>query len=351
MKNSKKNTSGTKKSSENSLSKRDMGIFIPANSLTSDEAVIVRLLAENNGILSLIEKEFSCHIFSRGDKITIESKNPEIVPKIKSVLQQFADRISVGQNLGIAEVRYALNAIKAGEVPDLKKLYNDVVCVNNRGQGIRPYTEGQSRYIDSIRNNDITFVIGPAGTGKTYLAAAQAVAMLKTHQVSRIILVRPVVEAGERLGYLPGDLNEKISPYLRPLFDSFYELFPNDKFERFFEKGIIELAPLAYMRGRTLNDSFIILDEAQNTTPEQMKMFLTRLGFGSKAVVTGDITQVDLPNQAKSGLKLIDKILTGVPKIAFVYLNEVDIIRHETVARIVKAYEKYEKTNSVYFNN
>ncbi len=347
MRNLKKSSLGLKYNLENSLPKNDTGIIAPANPLTSDEAIIVRLLAENNGILHLIEKDFSCHIFSRGDKITIESKDAETVAKIKSILKQFAERIAAGQNLGSAEVRYALNAVKKGATPDLKKLYNDVVCINNRGQGIRPYTEGQKHYINSIRNNDITFAIGPAGTGKTYLAAAQAVAMLKSHQVSRIILVRPVVEAGERLGYLPGDLNEKISPYLRPLFDSFYELFPNDKFERFFEKGIIELAPLAYMRGRTLNDSFIILDEAQNTTPEQMKMFLTRLGFGSKAVVTGDVTQVDLPNQAKSGLKLIDKILTGVPKIAFVYLNELDIVRHETVARIVKAYEKYEKSNNV----
>ncbi len=347
MKNLKKSSLGLKNNSENSLPKNDTGIIVPANPRTSDEAIIVRLLAENNGIQHLIEKDFSCHIFSRGDKITIESKDAETVVKIKSILKQFAERIAAGQNLGSAEVRYALNAVKKGAAPDLKKLYNDVVCINNRGQGIRPYTEGQKHYINSIRNNDITFAIGPAGTGKTYLAAAQAAAMLKSHQVSRIILVRPVVEAGERLGYLPGDLNEKISPYLRPLFDSFYELFPNDKFERFFEKGIIELAPLAYMRGRTLNDSFIILDEAQNTTPEQMKMFLTRLGFGSKAVVTGDVTQVDLPNQAKSGLKLIDKILTGVPKIAFVYLNELDIVRHETVARIVKAYEKYENSNNV----
>lgn len=347
MKNLKKSSLGLKNNSENSLPKNDTGIIVPANPRTSDEAIIVRLLAENNGIQHLIEKDFSCHIFSRGDKITIESKDAGTVVKIKSILKQFAERIAAGQNLGSAEVRYALNAVKKGATPDLKKLYNDVVCINNRGQGIRPYTEGQKHYINSIRNNDITFAIGPAGTGKTYLAAAQAVAMLKSHQVSRIILVRPVVEAGERLGYLPGDLNEKISPYLRPLFDSFYELFPNDKFERFFEKGIIELAPLAYMRGRTLNDSFIILDEAQNTTPEQMKMFLTRLGFGSKAVVTGDVTQVDLPNQARSGLKLIDKILTGVPKIAFVYLNELDIVRHETVARIVKAYEKYENSNNV----
>ena len=332
---------------EASSFKGEANITVPTNSGSSNEAVIVRLLAENNGILSLLKKEFSCNIFSRGDKITIEANDAETVAKIKSILKQFAERVMAGQHLGVAEVRYAVNAIKSGEVPDLKKLYNDVVCVNNRGQGIRPFTEGQSHYIDSIRNNDITFAIGPAGTGKTYLAAAQAVAMLKSHQVSRIILVRPVVEAGEKLGYLPGDLNEKISPYLRPLFDSFYELFPTDKFERFFEKGIIELAPLAYMRGRTLNDSFIILDEAQNTTPEQMKMFLTRLGFGSKVVVTGDITQIDLPNQAKSGLKQIDKILMGVPKIAFVNLTEVDIIRHETVARIVRAYEKYEKSNSI----
>ncbi|WP_288503510.1 PhoH family protein, partial [uncultured Cloacibacillus sp.] len=198
-------------------------------------------------------------------------------------------------------------------------------------------------YIQTIRDNDITFGICPAGTGKTYLAVAQAVAYLKSAKISRIILVRPVVEAGERLGYLPGDMNEKVAPYLRPLYDAFYELLPAERFDRYFEKGVIELAPLAYMRGRTLNDSFIILDEAQNTTPEQMKMFLTRLGFGSKAVITGDITQVDLPGTKESGLKVVQDILKGVPGVSFIRLNDGDVVRHEIVQRIVRAYEDYDR--------
>ena len=192
-------------------------------------------------------------------------------------------------------------------------------------------------------DNDITFAIGPAGTGMTYLAAAMAVSHLKAGKVSRLVLVRPVVEAGERLGYLPGDLTDKIEPYLRPLYDAFYDLLPSEKFNRYFERGVIELAPLAYMRGRTLNDSFIILDEAQNTTAEQMKMFLTRLGFGSKAVITGDVTQVDLPSGKESGLKLVREILKDIPKIAFVELKSHDVVRHEIVQRIVRAYEEHDR--------
>lgn len=256
---------------------------------------------------------------------------------------QYAELSLSGHKFNSAEIRYGLHSIQNGETVNLRSLYNDIVCISNRGKAIRPYTNGQKGYIQAIRDNDITFGIGPAGTGKTYLAVAQAVAYLKSAKISRIILVRPVVEAGERLGYLPGDMNEKVAPYLRPLYDAFYELLPAERFDRYFEKGVIELAPLAYMRGRTLNDSFIILDEAQNTTPEQMKMFLTRLGFGSKAVITGDITQVDLPGTKESGLKVVQDILKGVPGVSFIKLNDGDVVRHEIVQRIVRAYEDYDR--------
>ncbi|MCD6183579.1 MAG: PhoH family protein, partial [Thermovirga sp.] len=204
-------------------------------------------------------------------------------------------------------------------------------------------TEGQKRYVDAIRKNDVVFGIGPAGTGKTYLAVALAVAALKEGAITRIVLVRPAVEAGESLGYLPGDLREKVEPYLRPLYDAFYEMFSPERFMKYVEKKVIEIAPLAYMRGRTLNDSFIILDEAQNTTPEQMKMFLTRLGFGSKAVITGDITQIDLPTGKESGLKIVQNVLQGISGIDFVFLDRSDVVRHEIVQKIVQAYEKYEQ--------
>jgi phosphate starvation-inducible PhoH-like protein len=219
--------------------------------------------------------------------------------------------------------------------------------VTNRGQQVRPYTQGQREYVDAIEGNDVVFAIGPAGTGKTYLAVAMAVAAFKASKITRIVLVRPVVEAGERLGYLPGDLMEKVEPYIRPLYDAFYDLLPAERFNRYIEKGIIEIAPLAYMRGRTLNSSFIILDEAQNTTREQMKMFLTRLGLGSKAVVTGDITQVDLPGNKESGLRSIREILRGVEGVAFCDLSNYDVVRHDIVQKIVRAYEEYEKNGGI----
>jgi phosphate starvation-inducible PhoH-like protein len=214
--------------------------------------------------------------------------------------------------------------------------------VSNRGRTIRPKTANQKRYVDAIEDNTITFGIGPAGTGKTYLAMAKAVAALQAKKVNRIVLTRPAVEAGESLGFLPGTLSEKIDPYLRPLFDALHDMIDVDSIPRLIQTGVIEVAPLAYMRGRTLNDSFIILDEAQNTTPEQMKMFLTRLGFGSKMVVTGDVTQVDLPNGAKSGLRVISDILQGIDDIAFLELTAEDVVRHRLIGDIVKAYEKFD---------
>lgn len=316
------------------------------NLLSLTDASVVKLLAEHEEILRLVEQNFPVKIFARGSSLTIKGDDEKIVKKLEDLLVQFAELSFSGHKFNSAEIRYGLHSIQKGESVNLRSLYNDIVCISNRGKAIRPYTNGQKAYIQAIRDNEITFGIGPAGTGKTYLAVAQAVAYLKSAKISRIILVRPVVEAGERLGYLPGDMNEKVAPYLRPLYDAFYELLPAERFDRYFEKGVIELAPLAYMRGRTLNDSFIILDEAQNTTPEQMKMFLTRLGFGSKAVITGDITQVDLPGTKESGLKVVQEILKGVAGVSFIKLNDGDVVRHEIVQRIVRAYEEYDRRKS-----
>ena len=311
--------------------------------LSSSEEAIVKLLAGHEEILRTVEQAFPVKIYARGSSLLIKGEDEQLVKRLENLLTQFAELSLKGQKLSSAEIRYGLHQIAMGESINLKLLYDEVVCVSNKGKPIRPFTLGQKEYTKAIRDNDITFAIGPAGTGKTYLAVAQAVAYLKSAQISRIVLVRPVVEAGERLGYLPGDLMDKVEPYLRPLYDAFYDLLPVEKFNRYFEKGVIELAPLAYMRGRTLNDSFIILDEAQNTTPEQMKMFLTRLGFGSKAVVTGDTTQVDLPGNKESGLIQVQRILQGIPRVAFAKLSNNDVVRHEIVQRIVRAYEEYDQ--------
>ena len=310
--------------------------------LSSSEEAIVKLLAGHEEILRTVEQAFPVKIYARGSSLLIKGEDEQLVKRLENLLTQFAELSLKGQKLSSAEIRYGLHQIAMGESINLKLLYDEVVCVSNKGKPIWPFTLGQKEYTKAIRDNDITFAIGPAGTGKTYLAVAQAVAYLKSAQISRIVLVRPVVEAGERLGYLPGDLMDKVEPYLRPLYDAFYDLLPVEKFNRYFEKGVIELAPLAYMRGRTLNDSFIILDEAQNTTPEQMKMFLTRLGFGSKAVVTGDTTQVDLPGNKESGLIQVQSILQGIPRVAFAKLSNNDVVRHEIVQRIVRAYEEYD---------
>ncbi len=311
--------------------------------LLSHTESIVQLLASREEILRMVEQSFPVKVYARGNSLEIRGNNKELTSRIEGLLTQFAKLTMSGQKLSSAEIRYGLHQIAKGETINLKSLYDDVICVSNNGKPIRPYTNGQKDYISAIRENYITFAIGPAGTGKTYLAVAQAVAYLKSGKVNRLVLVRPVVEAGEKLGYLPGDLNDKVEPYLRPIYDAFYNLIPAEKFNRYFEKGVIELAPLAYMRGRTLDDSFIILDEAQNTTPEQMKMFLTRLGFGSKAVITGDITQVDLPGNKESGLRVIRDILRDIEGIAFVNLSNSDVVRHEIVQRIVRAYEEYDE--------
>jgi len=228
---------------------------------------------------------------------------------------------------------------------DWKLLYSNVIDVFKKEKEIRPKTLGQKKFIDAVRKNEIVFVIGPAGTGKTYLAVAIALSALKSKSVNRIILVRPAVEAGESLGYLPGDLLEKIEPYFRPLYDAIYEMMPSEKFQKYMERGIIEIAPLAYMRGRTLNDSFIILDDAQNTTLGQMKMFLTRFGFGSKIIINGDITQIDLPRKDNSGLIKISKVLENIKGIEFIYLNDQDVVRHRLVQEIIRAYEREDLRN------
>jgi phosphate starvation-inducible PhoH-like protein len=247
-----------------------------------------------------------------------------------------------GQHTTVPEIEYAIELVRTGQADRLRSLFGDLVFVTPRGKKIKPKTLGQKGYIEAIRKNDIVFGIGPAGTGKTYLAMTMAVRALKERAVQRLILTRPAVEAGENLGFLPGDLQEKVDPYLRPLYDALYDLLGMDVYRSYMEKGIIEIAPLAYMRGRTLDDSYIILDEAQNTTAEQMKMFLTRLGFGSRAVITGDITQIDLPKGRFSGLAQIQAILNNVVGISFVHLTDQDVVRHPLVQKIIRAYEEYE---------
>ncbi|KUK42260.1 MAG: phosphate starvation-inducible protein PhoH [Thermovirga sp.] len=308
-----------------------------------DEATMVRFLGQHDENLRMVEERFPVQLFVKEREIVIEGPDEDVVTLVSNLVGEMIKIAKKGHALRKAEMTYALNVFSEKGQADLLSLYEDVICMTYRGKPIRPKTEGQKRYVDAIRKNDVVFGIGPAGTGKTYLAVALAVAALKEGAITRIVLVRPAVEAGESLGYLPGDLREKVEPYLRPLYDAFYEMFSPERFMKYVEKKVIEIAPLAYMRGRTLNDSFIILDEAQNTTPEQMKMFLTRLGFGSKAVVTGDVTQIDLPAGKESGLKIVQDVLKGIPGIDFVFLDRSDVVRHEIVQRIVQAYEKYEQ--------
>lgn len=292
--------------------------------------------------LRLVEAAFDARIVPRGLDLYI-SGSDEAVAKTKKALTNMA---SLGTALTTHDVYYAIKLSENGESTDLQELSSGIVVATHKGKIIRPKTSGQRRYIGTINRNDIVFGIGPAGTGKTYLAMAAAIASLKKKEVERVILTRPAVEAGEHLGFLPGDLQDKVDPYLRPLYDALYDILGQETYIKYREKGIIEIAPLAYMRGRTLDESFIILDEAQNCTPEQMKMFLTRLGFGSKAVVTGDITQVDLPRGKTSGLIQIQKVLKGVEGIGFCYLHESDVVRHPLVQRIIRAYEAYDKSQS-----
>ncbi len=291
--------------------------------------------------LDVLEKNFPINLVSRGNELTIEGP-PEAVEKVKKLLERLLEALQSGNEITDQLMRYAIDLTKDGDEQPLDNIYNEAVITSARGKDIKPKTKGQRDYLRAMAQNPIVFAIGPAGTGKTYLAMAQANAALRKGQVSRIILTRPAVEAGEHLGFLPGDLQEKVDPYLRPLYDALYDIVGPEKFQKEMNRGVIEVAPLAYMRGRTLDDSFIVLDEAQNTTAEQMKMFLTRQGFGSRAVITGDVTQIDL-RRASSGLVQIQDILQDIDGIEFVYLSERDVVRHPLVTEIVKAYEEYEE--------
>ncbi|MEA2432714.1 MAG: phosphate starvation-inducible protein PhoH [Actinomycetota bacterium] len=300
---------------------------------------MIQLVGQRDELLKIIEGAFATRILVRGNEIILtgESKETERVSKLFEELINLMER---GQILTSEAVGRSIEMIK-GDTGSPSDVLGDTVVVTQSGKPIRPKTVGQKGYVDSIRNNTLVFGIGPAGSGKTYLAVAMAIQALKQGQVSRIVLTRPAVEAGERLGFLPGDLAAKIDPYLRPLYDALYEMLDPETFKRYVERGTIEIAPLAFMRGRTLNDSFIILDEAQNTTPEQMKMFLTRLGFGSKAVVTGDVTQIDLPAGARSGLVIIEEVLQNIIGVSFMHLTARDVVRHKLVQEIVEAYRIY----------
>ncbi len=301
---------------------------------------MVSLLGPGDAHLGLIERAFDAVIHVRGNRIALEGE-PGEVALAERLLDELVTIIRTGQGISEETVERVLAMLRA----ETTERPADVLSHNilsNRGRSIRPKTLNQKRYVDSIDKHTITFGIGPAGTGKTYLAMAKAVQSLQAKNVNRIILTRPAVEAGERLGFLPGTLSEKIDPYLRPLYDALHDMIDPDSIPKLLAAGTIEVAPLAYMRGRTLNDAFVILDEAQNTTPEQMKMFLTRLGFGSKIVVTGDVTQIDLPGGTRSGLKVVEDILTGVEDVVFNRLTSHDVVRHKLVGRIVAAYEEYD---------
>ena len=292
--------------------------------------------------IKLIEHELDVSVVSRDDQLKISGEAENVLYAVKAV-QGLLGLAGRKETITEQNVRYIINLVKAGNEEHINDIARDVLCVTAKGKPIKPKTLGQKRYVDAIKKNTITLGIGPAGTGKTYLAVAAAVAAFRDKQVNRIILTRPAVEAGERLGFLPGDLQSKVDPYLRPLYDALFDMLGAETYNKYLERGSIEVAHLAYMRGRTLDDSFIILDEAQNTSREQMKMFLTRLGFGSKIVITGDITQIDLPRDTVSGLKEAMRVLDGVEDIALCRLNEADVVRHVIVQRIIKAYEEDEK--------
>jgi phosphate starvation-inducible PhoH-like protein len=299
--------------------------------------VAAELAGIGDGVLVALRDRLGCRVNLRGNRLTLEGDDLKVA-EARAIVEELVDLVESGQEIGAGTIDTVLNAMDEAE--DVRTIFEDVVW-SHRGKRITPKTVNQKRYVDAIRNCTVTFGIGPAGTGKTYLAIALAVAALSDRQVGRIILTRPAVEAGERLGFLPGDVLAKVDPYMRPLFDALYDTMDPDKLSAFMERGTIEVAPLAFMRGRTLNDSFIILDEAQNTSPEQMQMFLTRLGFGSKVVVTGDVTQIDLPREQASGLIQVQSILESIEGIAFVRFGHEDVVRHKLVQRIVEAYKRH----------
>ncbi len=309
--------------------------------VVEDNEEAAALAGSQDQNLRLIEREVGARIGARGNEIRVTG-TPEQVGRATELLSELVKLVRLGHPITAGEVEYAARVVGGGQAEAADALFSDVVLVTDRGKPVKPHTQTQRDYVRAIARADVTFSVGPAGTGKTYLAMAMAVGALREGKVSRLILTRPALEAGERLGFLPGDIQAKVDPYLRPLFDALYDMMDLEKAQRLIQQGVIEVAPLAFMRGRTLNDAFIVLDEAQNTTPEQMKMFLTRFGFGSKAVVTGDITQTDLPRGQTSGLNHVREILPGLPGVAFVHFSDQDIVRHELVQRIIQAYEQHE---------
>ena len=296
--------------------------------------------------IRLIEHELGVSVVSRDSQLKVSGEDPEGVMYGVKAIENLMALAARGEPIGEQNVRYVLQLVREGREEQVQHLAADVICITAKGKPIKAKTLGQKKYVDAIKQNVVTLGIGPAGTGKTYLAVAAAVAAFRAKEVNRIILTRPAVEAGERLGFLPGDLQSKVDPYLRPLYDALFDMLGPETYQKYLERGNIEVAPLAYMRGRTLDDSFIILDEAQNTSREQMKMFLTRLGFGSKIVITGDITQIDLPADKVSGLREAMRVLKGVEDIAIMRLTESDVVRHALVQRIIKAYEVDEERRS-----
>ncbi len=291
--------------------------------------------------IRLLEQEFHVTVVNRDGELRVEGEPEETMLACKAI-QALLTLSSRGEAIGEQNVRYVIGLVRSGKETQISELTGDVLCITAKGRPVKPKTIGQKEYIKSVLHNTVTIGVGPAGTGKTYLAVAAAVAAFRDKQVNRIILTRPAVEAGERLGFLPGDLQSKVDPYLRPLYDALFDMLGAETYQKYLERGNIEVAPLAYMRGRTLDDSFIILDEAQNTSREQMKMFLTRLGFGSKIVITGDVTQIDLPDGKASGLKEAMRVLRDVEGIGICELTNADVVRHVMVQRIVEAYERYE---------
>ncbi len=307
--------------------------------IMDDIGAAAEIFGRHDQNLSLLEQALGVKMVARGEELLIMGAR-EQVETTRVVIGQLQDFYRAGNRLTAHEITYTIDAVKAGKADAIKGLARDVVLVTPRGKQIKPKTVGQQNYIGALQKYDIVFAVGPAGTGKTYLAVVMAIRALRNRQISRIVLTRPAVEAGEKLGFLPGDLQEKVDPYLRPLYDSLYDVLGFESTQKYLERNIIEIAPLAYMRGRTLEDSFVILDEAQNTTPEQMKMFLTRLGYGSRAVITGDVTQVDLPRGQQSGLIHVRYVLRNIKDISFQELTGLDIVRHPLVREIVRAYDE-----------
>ena len=302
------------------------------------------LFGSIDGNMRLIEHEYGVAVVIRDSELKITGENEEKVDRAARAVRSLITLIGAGESLSDQNVRYCMSMVAEDSEEKVARLAGDCICITAKGKPIKPKTVGQRTYCDNIKNNTVTIGVGPAGTGKTYLAVAMAVTAFRAQQVNRIILTRPAVEAGEKLGFLPGDLQQKVDPYLRPLYDALFDMLGAETYAQYVERGNIEVAPLAYMRGRTLDDSFIILDEAQNTTGEQMKMFLTRLGFNSKMVITGDVTQIDLPDGKRSGLKEAVRVLRGVDDIAIFKFTEKDVVRHKLVQDIIRAYERAAKT-------